>query len=117
MNRVLIGFKRIDMIDRKVILEALSRFSQKGKDDLGRDIMYIKMENAGDLADRLVLNLSKHNVSEILSYEIRSSWWASKLSNKYLQNLAGSYFAWKVRRKHNRLIINSHWKKVLKSSR
>jgi len=59
---VLIVLKRIDMDNRKVILDVLGNFCQKGKDDLGRDMMYIKMENAGDLADSLVLKLAKHNV-------------------------------------------------------
>ena len=57
------------------------------------------------------------SVSEILDYEINSSWIASKISNKYLQKLLGSYFAWKVRRKHNRYLINKHWKKKLSSYR
>lgn len=38
----------------------------------------------------------------ILDYEIRSSWWACWLSNSRLQDIAASYFAWKVRRKCRR---------------
>lgn len=38
----------------------------------------------------------------VLDYEIRSSWWASWIGNEKLQNLAASYFAWKVRRKCGR---------------
>jgi hypothetical protein len=36
----------------------------------------------------------------LLQYEIRSSWWASYISNPYLQDLSGKYFAWKVIRKY-----------------
>jgi hypothetical protein len=39
---------------------------------------------------------------DILDYEIRSSWWACLISNPRLQDLAASYFAWKVRRKLRR---------------
>lgn len=35
----------------------------------------------------------------ILDYEIRSSWWASLIGFAWMQNLAASYFARKVRRK------------------
>jgi NTP pyrophosphatase (non-canonical NTP hydrolase) len=38
----------------------------------------------------------------LLQYEIRSSWWASYISNPYLQDLSGKYFAWKVIRKYKR---------------
>ena len=62
-------------------------------------------------------NESLHDVSEILDYEINSSWIASKVSNKYFRKLLGSYFAWKVRGKHNRYLINKYWKKAINSSR
>lgn len=39
----------------------------------------------------------------LAEYEIRSSWWASYISNDYLQSLAGKYFAAKVNRKFKRL--------------
>lgn len=48
---------------------------------------------------------SRHRVDlrrAILDYEIRSSWWVSWISNERLQNLAASYFGWKVRRKWRR---------------
>lgn len=61
--------------------------------------------------------LPMHLISDILSYEVNSTWWASKISNKYLQKIAGNYFAWKVRTKHNRYLVNNHWKLVLSSSR
>ena len=38
----------------------------------------------------------------ICDYEVRSSWWASLISNKTLQDWAGKYFAWKVGRKFRR---------------
>jgi len=38
----------------------------------------------------------------ILDYEIRSSWWASWISNEWLQELSANWFAWKVRRKFAR---------------
>jgi len=42
------------------------------------------------------------NQTQALLYEIRSSWWASWVSNPFLQDLAGRYFAWKVQRKFGR---------------
>lgn len=42
------------------------------------------------------------NPIEILDYEVRSSWWAHRISNAFLQSLAGHWFAWKVRTKLNR---------------
>lgn len=42
---------------------------------------------------------------EALMYEVESSWWASRVSWRWLQSLAGRYFAWKVRRKWGRYIL------------
>jgi hypothetical protein len=42
------------------------------------------------------------DILQATDYEIRSSWWAQWLSWHWAQNLAGSYFAWKVKRKHGR---------------
>ncbi len=39
---------------------------------------------------------------DILLYEVRSSWWAHWIGWAPLQSLAGSYFAWKARRKYAR---------------
>ena len=41
-------------------------------------------------------------VKDILLYEIHSHWFASKVSNPFLQNLLAKYFAWKVRRKYRK---------------
>lgn len=40
--------------------------------------------------------------TELLDYEIRSSWWTSHIGWGPLQRLAGTYFAWKVNRKYHR---------------
>lgn len=42
------------------------------------------------------------NMSDILDYEIRSSWWACWIWWDWGQNLAGTYFAWKVNRKYKK---------------
>ena len=39
---------------------------------------------------------------DILDYEVRASWWASWVSADWMQNLAGTYYAWKVTRKYKR---------------
>ena len=38
------------------------------------------------------------SASDILAYEVQSSWWACNISIGWMQTLAGYYFAWKVRR-------------------
>lgn len=38
----------------------------------------------------------------IIEYEVRSSWWTPYVSWKWGQELAGSYIAWKVKRKYRR---------------
>lgn len=43
---------------------------------------------------------------EFLEYEIRSSLWARYVSWVWLQKIASSYFAWKVRYKYNRYRIS-----------
>jgi hypothetical protein len=43
--------------------------------------------------------LSDSSLSVFLDYEIRSSWWASWIGWNWGQELSGSYFAWKVKRK------------------
>lgn len=39
---------------------------------------------------------------QLLDYEIRASWWASWISARWMQNLAGKYYGWKVCRKYRR---------------
>lgn len=46
-------------------------------------------------------------ICDALRYEIAASWWAEHISNKWLQEIAGRYFAWKVRRKWNRGVRRS----------
>ena len=41
-------------------------------------------------------------IRDALAYEIHSSWWARHISWNWAQKLAGSYFAWKVKRKWRR---------------
>lgn len=56
------------------------------------------MDNHSDSEEKIV-DISKE---QALLYEIRASWWASWVSNPFLQDLASRYFAWKVRRKFGR---------------
>lgn len=44
--------------------------------------------------------------SDLLDYEIRSSWWACWVSWPWAQALAGKYFAWKVNRKCGRWVAS-----------
>ena len=44
------------------------------------------------------------DAAELLMYEIHASWWADKISNAWLQDLAAKYFAWKVNRKRGRWV-------------
>lgn len=39
---------------------------------------------------------------QLLDYEIRASVWAPWIRIRWMQDLAGRYFAWKVRRKYSR---------------
>lgn len=48
----------------------------------------------------------KYSMRDFLDYEIRSSWWASSISWNWAQDLAGRYFAWKVKRKYSRYVIS-----------
>jgi hypothetical protein len=43
---------------------------------------------------------------QCLDYEIHSSSWASWISNSFLQEIIGKYFAWKVRRKFNNYMVS-----------
>ncbi len=49
-------------------------------------------------------NFSRPTIDQILEYESGASKWMRYVSWPWLQNLAGSYLAWKVRRKYNRYI-------------
>jgi hypothetical protein len=40
----------------------------------------------------------------LLEYEIASSWWAQWLFAEWMQNLAGTYYANKTRRKYDRYL-------------
>lgn len=54
------------------------------------------------------------NHKEALEYEISSSsWWASWVSNPYLQTLLVRYFVWKVNSKMGRAINNEEIRKIL----
>lgn len=41
-------------------------------------------------------------ITDLIYYEISSSWWARGLSNPLLQQWAGRYYAWKVKRRYQR---------------
>jgi hypothetical protein len=99
--------------DKEHLQWLLERFVEVHKESRNYD--YI--QRLQKIVDNTEPELNLHLVSEILNYEINSSWWAGLISNKYLQNLASSYFAWKVKRKHDRYTTNMKWKGILKSSR
>ena len=44
------------------------------------------------------------SMTEVLKYEIGSSWWASYVSWPFLQSIASAYFAWKIKRKYKRYL-------------
>ena len=48
--------------------------------------------------------INKIEMYDILRYEVHSHWLASWISNSFLQNLMGKYFAWKVARKYKRYV-------------
>ena len=50
-----------------------------------------------------------------MDYEVSSSWWASFMFWKWGQDLAGSYYAWKVRRKYGRYIKVKHYQETFKN--
>lgn len=49
----------------------------------------------------------------ILHYEVKSSWWAGKISNPILQQLSAKYFAWKVNRKYKRYSQSENARRTL----
>jgi len=51
---------------------------------------------------------------EALDYELRSSWWASFIFWSKGQELAGSYFAWKVKRKMKRYLYSKETERKFK---
>jgi hypothetical protein len=53
-------------------------------------------------------------IGDVLLYEINSHWFASKVSNVFLQELLGRYFAWKVTRKYRRYTYNMEMRSQLK---
>lgn len=69
------------------------------------------MDNASRLTGTAILRL------EALDYEIRASWWASHISNRFLQNYIGLYFAWKVARKFRRYQDSIAWEARLRPMR
>ena len=52
---------------------------------------------------------------EFLEYEIRSSWWASWIGWNWLQQLGGTYFAYKVSKKYARYYKSKYWQQKLKN--
>lgn len=50
---------------------------------------------------------------DILFYEVGASWWSGLVGNSFLQNLASSYFAWKVKRKYKRYLYMMHRKALI----
>lgn len=57
----------------------------------------------------------KKKIREFLEYEIHGSWLCPLVSYTWLQELLGSYFAWKVKRKFDRMENSLKWKQRLKS--
>lgn len=95
-------------IDDGVVLKNIHNF---GNYKIGDNL------SESDIEKIILLNGTKLNsiqtpmlsISSILDYEVRSSWWASLVSNYYLQKLSGRYFAWKIKRKYNRYLISRNW--------
>lgn len=50
--------------------------------------------------------------SDILDYEVRSSWWTG-LTPYFLHGLAAAYFAWKVNRKWKRYLYSLESKRFV----
>jgi hypothetical protein len=57
--------------------------------------------------------------SELVEYEVRASWWAHWISWRWLQDIAGLYFGWKVKRKYTRYLTSlaeaarvARWRKM-----
>ena len=55
---------------------------------------------------KLLYEVKDDTLQLLLDYEIRSSWWADLIWWKWGQELTGSYFAWKVKKKYNRYLIH-----------
>lgn len=47
-------------------------------------------------------HISRLPKTDIMAYEIHSSWWARLMPFRWAQKLGGKYFAWKVGRKYAR---------------
>lgn len=48
--------------------------------------------------------LPEITINQALRYEIAGSWWSKLITNDFLQEMAGNYFSWKVRRKYLRYV-------------
>ena len=55
-------------------------------------------------------------LDDILDYEIRSSKWASCVSNAFLQKLAGKFFVWKSLRKYKRYKKSIELQQLIKNA-
>lgn len=51
------------------------------------------------------------SIKDLLTYEIYSHTFASKVSNPFLQKLMAKYFAWKVTKKYRKYVNNMLMKK------
>lgn len=49
-----------------------------------------------------------------LDYEVRSSWWASRIGWGWAQKLSAKYFSWKVKRKYTRYKTSKMWDSKIK---
>lgn len=58
---------------------------------------------------------SDNSLYVFLDYEIRSSWWACWIGWNWAQELAGKYFAWKVRVKYARYKQSKEREQLIKS--
>jgi len=48
-------------------------------------------------------------IEDILDYEIRSSWWASRIFWGWGHSLSAKYYAWKVNLKWKRYVKSKRW--------
>ena len=59
-------------------------------------------------------NADTASPTDMIKWEVYSSWWAPYVSNAWIQNIAGKYIAWKVGRKWHRFEYSLHMRDMLR---
>ena len=62
------------------------------------------MNSVRKVAMNLTTDDRTMSMLDILDYEIRSSWWVSRVGSQWGQKLTAKYIAWKVKRKYDRYV-------------